>query len=718
MTSHPSLLLDSKEESEKNADAALDLALSAPPPTAKNDGSPKRPQPCSSSSSDNTASLDTAPLKKAHTEDPISTSIQQPLGGHVDAETGMTKQMSAVGVGQGACPTKIIFIRDLAGIVSKTRFRNKVEFDVVMKSLGGHLEDDQGIRIFAIEQLVDHATYYVVAPSRDERLPFDFGTLVRPDKIPLPLIKTKNEFVSENGWIENVLSDIDEYFNTSDERSEVRIPPLALVRCSRGGKTRCLLEIAHALKRRDQGLAVLFVSFNDFSPLVHDEQQDPLQALLRRIVFQATKEYSTDSSKEEAFDIFREQEAIFNPSQFRTWLGQTPAILLVDELNNLIELTQPNSASASDFGKFVKSNFISKASRYMVFSSHIIGTLGDLTNFVDPSKGSKRRVILQALPRISGLSMAKKIDHKLESVRQALRCGFIPGLIYDQRPSGGKEAGGKRQEAVENYNKLASNHPEQVLMSLLRSFITGDIKLIPAPLHILFDTVQVDETGSTLLRWIPLHFEYVMSRVALPFDSQLQVVANKLVELCQLLFIAKDKSGDGWEAAFVIVLLLRCAAHFPDNYFLPANWFRGSPAIEYNNYESELSECSDGSTVLSDCTCWSNLQRGIQVGRRPTIVVQFPNNARFERYDAFVLLYKDGILTDSRGFQLKEGKNNPSKSPLPDIGCSFVIKGCAPVKADNKPGEWRFASKQEISNFFGVSGERWTPAYLESFKKN
>ena len=173
----------------------------------------------------------------------------------------------------------------------------------------------------------------------------------------------------------------------------------------------------------------------------------------------------------------------------------------------------------------------------------------------------------------------------------------------------------------------------------------------------------------------------------------------------------------------MILLLLRCAAHFPDgddddDDFLPEYWFKESPQVLYNAFKGEVNDGSQRRMILGECKLWNELVQGIQVGAKPTIVVLFPNNSAFERYDVFALFYQNGALIESHGFQLKEGKNNPSKPPLPDVGRSFVIKGRAPAKSDIKPGGWRIASADQISRFFGISGERWTPARLESFKKN
>ncbi len=62
---------------------------------------------------------------------------------------------------------------------------------------------------------------------------------------------------------------------------------MALVRCSRGGKTRALEEIAHSLRRKRPEISVVFVSFNDDSVIKDWEHADPVAALCRRIAFAA-----------------------------------------------------------------------------------------------------------------------------------------------------------------------------------------------------------------------------------------------------------------------------------------------------------------------------------------------------------------------------------------------------------------------------------------------
>jgi len=123
----------------------------------------------------------------------------------------------------------------------------------------------------------------------------------------------------------------------------VRVPPMAVVRCSRGGKTRALYEIAHrihATSRRPgaQPVAVIFVTFNDFSSLQPHEQCDTANALCQRIAFAALKHAPHGTSKARAFRAFLSKEYDIRVRDILHWIGKSRAILLIDELNNLSEL--------------------------------------------------------------------------------------------------------------------------------------------------------------------------------------------------------------------------------------------------------------------------------------------------------------------------------------------------------------------------------------------
>jgi len=110
-----------------------------------------------------------------------------------------------------------------------------------------------------------------------------------PLDVPLPEVyDNEPKFVSKKGWLEKVTTDIFKYFNAAD--SAHRVPPMAFVRCSRGGKTRALKEVAHSIRKQDKEIAILFVSFSDSTAVDEPEKKKPLEALCRRIAFLGQKE--------------------------------------------------------------------------------------------------------------------------------------------------------------------------------------------------------------------------------------------------------------------------------------------------------------------------------------------------------------------------------------------------------------------------------------------
>ena len=102
--------------------------------------------------------------------------------------------------------------------------------------------------------------------------------------------------------------EIDAKLGRSDTSSgRERVPPMAVVRYIRDGKTRALYEIANMMHGRcsyRKPAAVIYISFNDFSSLLPVEQDYPLKALCQPIAFAALVDPPPDTQKEEAFTKF------------------------------------------------------------------------------------------------------------------------------------------------------------------------------------------------------------------------------------------------------------------------------------------------------------------------------------------------------------------------------------------------------------------------------
>eukprot|EP00977_Amphora_coffeiformis_P029101 scaffold38788_cov221-Amphora_coffeaeformis.AAC.1 len=90
------------------------------------------------------------------------------------------------------------------------------------------------------------------------------------------------------------------------------------------------MEVGNKIRGYNQGceanIAALYVSFNDYSSLQPWEQENPLQPLLRRIIFMATHNDRRKRNINTSDDFANKM----------WWLGDsslTPCVLIVDELN-------------------------------------------------------------------------------------------------------------------------------------------------------------------------------------------------------------------------------------------------------------------------------------------------------------------------------------------------------------------------------------------------
>jgi hypothetical protein len=171
-----------------------------------------------------------------------------------------------------------------------------------------------------------------------------------------------------------------------------RATPMIFASFSRGGKTRCMEEVARHVQEIDDDVAVIYVTFNDWSYLDEDEQGDPLQALCQRIAFVASQERTGDEHLAVAYKAFRKQNYFVDPDDIEKWIAEHRVILMVDELNLLKELDKSRSFEARRFAKFIKTNFMDQSERYFLFSSHKVSTARKFDTFM-PNSISNRGVI-------------------------------------------------------------------------------------------------------------------------------------------------------------------------------------------------------------------------------------------------------------------------------------------------------------------------------------
>ncbi|GKZ01243.1 hypothetical protein MPSEU_001075300 [Mayamaea pseudoterrestris] len=623
-------------------------------------------------------------------------------------------------------PKTIKYRREADEDLCRTRLHGNEGYNLFLnRNKAICVKDEAGREVYDFENLRTDATYMIIKKATTElcesediaweaatlaNKQFEISTLPQPHDVPLPSMHRSPEFICEAGWIEQATQTIAKQFHLYDD-GERRVAPVALVGCSRRGKTRCLVELAHTLRRfLGQEVAVLYISFSSYSMLRLEEQADPLQALCLRIIFEATIDPAKSERKAETFESFLQEQYTFNPAQVQAWLGSHPAILLLDGLDQCLALKEYETISSSTpFGWFLRYNFVSQRNRSLVFTSEVITTL----NY---------EVILQEMPHVYNLSLAQRVNPSLNTVWEAARCGFIPALMYEQRRGGAMEQAEWREVLMNAYNAQSSANPTAAFSNLLESFITGEERFALKSLHCLLEPYNRHKWSDFELHWIPLHMEYVLANVKLPDDCWQRAVADELVVLLERFFSPHANESDSWAAGFVFMLVLRCAANRPDDYFLPKHWwyYVSMPQVQVNSFDGTLVKSlfkRRRIVSVSDCKSWRELTSGICVGNGPTIVILYAANGRLlGTYDVLVLFYNKEKVVHSLGFLLNDGSSEALPRPMSRVVFdNFIIQADTGSETALTRG-WEIASENALSKFYGKLGRHWTPTEWNRLK--
>ena len=532
-----------------------------------------------------------------------------------------------------------------------------------------------------------------------------------------------------------------------DTGGDTRVPPLVLVRCTRGGKTRALTEMERRLKITPKwDVVVIRISTNDFSGLDEcDDLGDHIQILCRRIAFFLLHPYDPCKTNPEEYRKaqWRNFDGTVSKEVLEDWLGDRKCILLIDELNNL-------GVVSRECATWLKNVFLGVSGRYLVFTSHIVSTSRKLIDYMEPrvaegvQQFSRRGILVKELPLVPNLTRARELDGPITS-QKALYLGLIPSLIHvHARPqfNSGKSPVGRAKRCANMCLGFGENSSSQTRDSvvtdcnirlLLHSFLSGSIENGMAdllPLMSVGDTKETTEesasssssltTDDPLARWIPFFMREVLNLFAhspLYVSDGLKVHLVVIVELFDGFNSAKSKGGDGWECLFVIPLIIRCVTGDFDSVFFP-NSLRTKSSylgdVSYNRW-SETGPCFDKISTLNEL--WNSKPTP---PRYPHIDIYYPAHASFVSVDVVLIHYVDKDEYHVRLFQLKEGETKPTKlqkfSPMncPKTCKKFAVRGKA--RGDNLPGGWVDVGTEVMNRFFGVSGRQWTPEQWMKFQ--
>ncbi len=467
--------------------------------------------------------------------------------------------------------------------------------------------------------------------------------------MPFAVHKDEPAFCAEVGWLEVRVAELRSrrWLDAVEEQPD-RVAPTAFIRCSRGGKTRVLLELNKMLRAQYPQVAVVYISFNNFSSLEPWELHDPLGALCRRIAFSALKQRDATPA---GFDEFRHTSV--RGSDIISWLGATPCILLIDELN--VGLDGVEAPHVAQLAQFLKKHFLFTRGRYFAFSSHVVPGGRGLGDFMDSV--SERGIVIQQLPLIPSMADARtKFQWPDLSVRQALFRGRVPALISYTRGTMPRSFD-KRKAAIDQvFHQWNGNNVEE----LLGTFLSGASAPVPQPLLQLMTVAPVK--GQGMIVWIPFHMEHVLQSIAEagPVDGALRAVVSALNEMFDGFEAGKTSGGDSWEALFAIAVVIRLVTRrfhqlLDLGKLLPPDALYG---LSYNRLWEQQG------LAFPDITTLSELIGGLVAPvTYPHAAAYYPPHARFEAYDLIVVLHQAQDKRVVYGFQLKDARRRCQVMP-------------------------------------------------------
>ena len=459
-----------------------------------------------------------------------------------------------------------------------------------------------------------------------------------------------------------------------------------------------LLELNKTMRALNPDVAVVYISFNNFSSLEAWELRDPVAALCRRIAFSALRERVATPG---GFDAFR-NTAVMEDDIIR-WLGDTACVLLIDELN-VLELDEDGAPLVT---AFLKKLFLFQRGRYFAFSSHVVPSGKGLADFMDSI--SERGIFIRQLPLIPSMSDARsKFRWPDLTVRQALFRGRVPALISYTRGSLPPPFD-KRKAAIE---VVAHDWRDANVKELLSSFLFGDPARVPKPLLQLMSVSPVEGQGK--ITWIPYHMMHVLESILSSSDGSRSV--RQVVSVVQAMLhgfeTGKTSGGDSWEALFAISLIVRLVTGYYDD-LLPIHTFLPSTS-EYDVTYNTLWEQTQSGASFPSITTIEQLIEGLTLPPSyPHVAVFYPPHARFEAYDLLVVAYQQADVRQVYGYQLKEGRVIPKKEVNSLCQHSYVIRGFAAEREKLLRG-WKVASDEDIDQFLGVSGTSLAPKQWRS----
>ena len=451
--------------------------------------------------------------------------------------------------------------------------------------------------------------------------------------------------------MENTVALVRTMLPGNDQTLPDRKKACAIVRMSRGGKTRALVELTNKL--REGGVAALFVTFNGDTSLLVPEP-DLVRAFFRRLSFEIAGR--------------RVPWGECGVADVQKWLTDctVPVVLLVDELNRALP---PAGLLRTEHELWlaISTMCFNVPNRALVFSSHINETRSQMMD--DFFKvASFRQVVAISPPRVIDVHKAARQFGTTVDVVHLM--GRVPAHLAAW------------ESVAAKVSALAKADFD--VTAFAAACLDGDMEEHELPLSITqLSAVEVTDDGARR-RWVP----YTVAGV---------LRARGYKELFHLLHSAltsKEASGQVWELVVLLALVVRRLANKMHPMLRPVPAGLGQVAFTRGAHTVKN---------VTELVAWANAQPG----SAPHLVV-FPLHAQFEVYDVVELVRDGDHYRAFSGYSMKEGADAPQVAP-PIAGASYFFSRKARGAVYAPKRGWIKASGPDMRSFLGESLSEMLP---------
>jgi hypothetical protein len=468
-----------------------------------------------------------------------------------------------------------------------------------------------------------------------------------------------------------------------DKTSEThRVAALAVTRLARGGKTTFLAYLFDALKKlvlEDQKVNAMIVSFNGFGNFERVDGETQANAIIRNIVGRLV-DPSVDQTQIRC-----------TAAELDKHIGDSPFVLLVDELNRLGDPLDRNAA------RLLQNLFLKKKNRYLVFTSHYRMNIDPLASNgkVSESDPGLKSIFL---PVSTDLATLRKMPGcgSINAATVALY-GGIPSLIYSVFALNEL----KPEVRFEEAGLIAQFRNDGVDMtSLLSEFVEAVITGSKNPNLKMFNQFAITTDG--IMQWPICYIKCILGLFEQTFITQYILTQCRSLET----HTAETESGKDWECVIKIALGFRCLHQ----------QFHGSQSPfdivplgqKPNAFAIELPDTIQSIEAAKD------YMSKIVKGSYPALVLATPTFSNFPSVDGFVAYFETPKKVMICGYQAKLGEGLPKKNFSKKLDRGILLQGGAPDNDKSFKG-WEHWNKEQVQELLGYSLRDLYPADWASF---